>query len=274
MKSTKILNLILLGLLFSGAGCLITPDKKPQAETIGQVMNSPAPSEMQKLPVGWERRQISYADGRKVSWVIAPFKADNWSWSLANDPSNPLSVARWREIVTADLVINGSYFDESFQPAGYFKGNELGNLKPWPDKKSQADPKSYSGLIKIKNGQLQIIYLVDAQQDEPSKDEQALLTYPTLLAKGQPLIKDDSQKYARRTVLAQDDREQTYVVMTESGLASLYETAQWLATQPEKFTIAVNLDGGPSTGIAYSQNESEFNLPSASVPNVLTATLR
>lgn len=274
MKSTKIFSLILLGLLFSGAGCSIAPDKKPQAETIGQVMNNPAPSEIQKLPEGWERRQVSYADGRKVSWIVAPFKAGSWSWSLANDPSNPQSVAKWREIVTADLVINGSYFDESFQPAGYFKGNESGSLKPWPDKKSQADPKSYSGLIKIKNGQLQITYLVDAQQDEPSKDEQALLTYPTLLAKGQPLIKDDSQKYARRTVLAQDGRGQTYVVMTESGLASLYETAQWLAAQPEKFTIAVNLDGGPSTGVSYSRDESEFNLPSASVPNVLTATLR
>lgn len=274
MKSTKLLSLVLLGLLFFGAGCSITPDSKSQTETIGQVMNSPAPSEMQKLPEGWERRQISYADGRKVSWVIAPFKADGWSWSLANDPSNPQSVARWREIATADLVINGSYFDESFQPVGYFKGNESGSLKPWPDKKSQTDPKSYSGLIKIKNGRLQIIYLVDAQQAEPSKDEQALLTYPTLLAKGQPLIKDDSQKYARRTVLAQDGRGQTYVVMTENGLASLYETAQWLAAQPEKFTIAVNLDGGPSTGISYQAGNSNFEIPSASIPNVLTATLR
>lgn len=274
MKSTKILNLILLGLLFSGAGCSVAPDKKPQTETIGQVMNSPTPSEIQKLPEGWERRQVSYADGRKVSWIMAPFKADDWSWALVNDPSNPQSVARWREVVTADLVINGSYFDESFQPAGYFKGNESKSLKPWPDKKSQADPKSYSGLIKIKNGQLQIAYLVDAQQAEPSQDEQALLTYPTLLSKGQPVIKDDSQKYARRTVLAQNISGETYIILTESGLASLYETAQWLAAQPEKFQIAVNLDGGPSTGISYSQNESEFNLPSASVPNVLTATLK
>ncbi len=198
-------------------------------------------------------------------------KKNAWQWALANDPANPKSVSAWREMATANMVINGAYFDEKYQPAGYYKDLETKSSKPWPDKKSQADPKSYSGLIRIKNGQLEIIHLVNSQQDEPKNDERAFLTYPTLVSNGESVIKDDSQKYARRTVLAQDDRGNIYILVTESGALSLFEASQWLASQPEGIKIAVNLDGGPSTGLSYELNGAKFEIPSAPIPNVLTA---
>jgi hypothetical protein len=267
----SILSLMVISLLLLGAGCSVSQNKPASQTTIGQVINNKNKTEPQTLPEGWQRRSVAYADGRNVSWIIAPLEKDAWRWTLANDPSNPQSVSGWRGIATADLVINGAYFDEKFQPAGYFKDLESKSSKPWPDKKSQTDPKSYSGLIRIKDGQLKIIHLTDTPSNEPGNDEQALLTYPTLVSKGDAVVKEDSKKYARRTILAQDGKGKTYAVIVESGAPSLYEASQWLATQPEKFEVAVNLDGGPSTGLSYNLNGSNFEIPSAPIPNVLTA---
>lgn len=268
------LGLMLFGLLLLGAGCSVSQNKSSNQITLGQVINEQPKNVDQKLPNGWQRRSVSYKDGRNVRLIIAPFEKNDWQWALANDPSNPQTVSGWRNTATANLVINASYFDEKYQPAGYFKDLESKSSKPWPDKKSQTDPKSYSGLIRIKDGRLEIMHLVNSQQDEPKNNEQAFLTYPTLISNGKPVIKDDSEKYARRTILAQDQSGKPFIVITESGALSLFEAAQWLATQPENFDVAVNLDGGPSTGLSYELNGSEFEIPSAPIPNVLTANLK
>lgn len=166
------------------------------------------------------------------------------------------------------------YFDENYHPAGFYQNPNSSSSKPWPDLSAQKKPDSYSGLMKIHDGNLEINYLTDKPQAKPAKDEQVLLTYPTLLANGQPLVKEDSQKYSRRTILAQDAGGTTYILVTETGLTSLYEVGQWLANQPEKFRIAINLDGGPSTGLSYQANDSNFEVPSVPVPNVITASFK
>lgn len=272
MNTKTILSIIFLSLVATGSGCYATNETKPQALTINQVINNQPKATPQALPSGFERREVAYADGRQVTWIVVLLKKDGWSWSLANDPSKPKAVSAWRELLKANLVINGSYFNEDYHPSGYYQEPNSSSSKPWPDLAAQKKPDSYSGLLKIRDGKLDILHLTEKPQTKPAKDEQALLTYPTLLANGQALVKEDSKKYARRTILAQDAEGTAYLLITESGALSLYEASQWLANQPEKLQIAINLDGGPSTGLSYQKDDSGFEIPSVPVPNVITAT--
>lgn len=275
MNTKTILSIIFLSLAMTGSGCYTVRENKPQAPTptISQIINNQPQAKAQTLPSNFERREVAYADGRQVGWILVTLKTDAWSWSLANDPSSPKTVSAWREALKSNLVINGSYFDENYQPSGFYQGSNSSSSKPWPDQATQKKPDSYSGLIKIHDGKLEIIHLTDSPQAKPIKDDQALLTYPTLLAIGQSIVKEDSKKYARRTILAQNASGTTYLLITETGVISLYEASQWLANQPEKFQIAINLDGGPSTGLSYQASDSNFEIPSVPVPNVITATL-
>ncbi|MFA6503968.1 MAG: phosphodiester glycosidase family protein [Patescibacteria group bacterium] len=124
-------------------------------------------------------------------------------------------------------------------------------------------------MIKLHDGKLELAHLTSNPQEKPAENEQAFLTYPTLLADGKSLVKEDSKKYARRTILAQDATGQTFILITENSAISLYEAAEWLEEQPEKFKIAVNLDGGPSTGLSFKKDDETFEIPSAPIPNVV-----
>ncbi|MDD5760168.1 MAG: hypothetical protein PHI06_13935, partial [Desulfobulbaceae bacterium] len=140
MNTKTILGIIFLSLAMTGSGCYVASETKPQPLTINQVINNQPKATPQALPSGFERREVAYADGRQVTWIVVPFKKDVWSWSLANDPSKPKTVSSWRELLKANLVINGSYFNEDYHPSGYYQEPNSSSSKPWPDQAAQKKP--------------------------------------------------------------------------------------------------------------------------------------
>jgi hypothetical protein len=279
MRHGKIFIAVLVSMTLLGPGCSLldsgtTVARRPMAVPTATPVMPTAPYATEKLPSGWERRTVSYGAGRDVTWLVAPLAQGDWAWAMENNPKEPKSVQAWRQGLKANLVINGAYFDVDFTPAGYYQTDKTSSTHAWPDKKGQIDPKSYSGMVRIKDGKLQLTHLVSQPQPRPADHESILLSYPTLMSDGQALIKDDSQKYARRTVLAQDSAGTAYVIVTEQGAVSLYEASRWLAAQPERFRIAINLDGGPSTGLSYGKDDENAEVDSVPVPNVITATVK
>ncbi len=268
--------LLIIWLTLAGAGCLTfeTPSQ-PEPKPLGQILNPQAAEQAsidqsKPLPANMERRSLEFSDGRTTNLILVKLPADEWRWSLENQPTEPKTVKRWRENLNSHLVINGSYFNENQSPTGFYQDEEQINLISWPDTDSQKNPNSYTGSISITDGNLKLNYLPEQPSLEPSTATQAFLSFPTLLFDGQALVKEDSQKYARRTVLAQDSNSTYYIIITESGVVSLYELANWLAAQPEQFNVAINLDGGPSTGLSYAYQDLTLDIPSASVPNVIS----
>ena len=269
-----ILTLAMACALF-GAGCLdVTIQPKP---TIKPGINSPFPTATSTatdapviLPDNLAFRTVTYPDGRTVSFALAKMPYDKYRFALANDPAAPKTVAAWRDKLGASMVINGSYFSEDMKPSGYYRldGKAYGN---WPNTERQHEKTAYTGMVRIRDGRLALIHLVDDPQPTPDGTDQTLLTFPTLVANGVALVESDTQKYARRTALATAADGMTYVIVTQSGAVSLRELADWLANQPEKFRIAVNLDGGPSTGMSFASGTSAFEEPSAPIPNVVAA---
>lgn len=235
------------------------------------------------LPQFMERREAMF-DGHPVSFLVSKFSPNAIDWTLVNDPSHPQSIQSWRQQLGSDIVINGAYFDEKNQPTGFYQSSSTTpSITPWP---SAVDPAGYTFDVEIVDGRMSLFYLpslpslaqgVPADRSSTTIAREArstLLSFPTLLLDGTSLVTSDSGLHARRTVLAQTADGTIFVIVSERGEESLYQMAQWLVAQPEHFTIAGNLDGGPSTGLSTSSSPWDIDIHSALVPNVLAGKLR
>lgn len=224
-----------------------------------------------KLPVNFERRSASFKDGRTVDLVIARLPKDGWAWSMQNDPQAPKKVNAWRQELKSNLVINGSYFTETNQPSGFYKVGSKNKRIKLPN--SNQD-KGYTGLVGVIDGKLELGYLPYLRlESRVIEYDSVFLSFPTLLADEKNLVEKDSGKFSSRTAVAQNQAGDIFVIITEKGNISLFELAQWLESQPEKFQTAINMDGGPSSGISYSANDETYDLSSSAVPNVLSARI-
>jgi hypothetical protein len=226
-----------------------------------------------------ERRLPSYVSrrvwtdpesGASATFLVARLDPAAWRWDLAQDVEQPKTPRQWRDTLEAQLVINGSYFTASGTPSGFYQNFPMTakSVVPWPNAAARTNTAGYTGAVRIVDGKIALSYL-PKEDISLKRTEQLFLTYPTLLYANIPLVEKDSGLTARRTVLAADTAGMTYAIVTEAGLISLYDLAVWLQEQPEAFTIAVNLDGGPSTGLALKDGDAAIDTSLAAVPNVV-----
>lgn len=220
----------------------------------------------EQLPKGITRRTIEI-DDRHVVLDVINLSAQGFSMSLMNDPALPKSVKEWRAKTGADFVVNGTYFDEKNTPTGFYSLNGSSSVTEWPKVEDQLATASYSFLVEVQEGEIALSYLPDSPRIEPPAN--GFLSFPTLLANGASLVKADTGLRAARTMLAQDKAGDIYLITVEKSSLSLFEAASWLLAQPEGFILAGNLDGGPSTGVSYTDGKRVFDELSAPVPNVI-----
>lgn len=216
------------------------------------------------LPSFMERR-IAMFDGHEVSFLVSKFSSDS-TWKMMNEPDAARSVHEWRKTLDAKFVVNGSYFTETNQPAGFYSIDGADSIVSWPD--AATNENGYTFAVNIQDGGM-TLYHVPTSSMVGSYSGSTFLSFPTLVLDDASMIASDSGLHARRTVLAQTDDGTTHVIVSESGEVSLYQMAEWLVAQPEHFRIAGNLDGGPSTGISTAGTPWDIEIQSAAVPNVL-----
>jgi len=91
---------------------------------------------------------------------------------------------------------------------------------------------------------------------------------------GFPPNADEGQP-ARRTVVAQDRQGRLLFVIAPRGYLSLHETARWLADSDLDIDMALNLDGGQSSGLYLSAEETDIRIDSwVAVPAVIVVERR
>jgi exopolysaccharide biosynthesis protein len=77
-------------------------------------------------------------------------------------------------------------------------------------------------------------------------------------------VRSDDGHRAERTALCVRDAGRTVVVIAEpragSRGPSLFALAQYLAAGDQRCEDALNLDGGPSTGVAYRGGEAAMSM--------------
>ena len=252
-------------------------DDRGTASTAGS--SSPAES----TPPGWkelERGVITFrqsradATGAAVTWVVVRADLD-----VVRMRAMELSKRRLETVTeyrSALFAVNGGYFEPDFKPSGLLI--EDGRIvSDWQERGG-------SGALVVRGGRASLA-------NEPPADstsvELAVQCGPRLVEPGGVLgMKGDDGKRAERTAacIRRGGRELNFVIAAGPDVGSagptLYQFAQWLVAplspgEPSGCEAALNLDGGPSTGVVARRfSRQEAVAPRGPVPWALVATAR
>jgi uncharacterized protein YigE (DUF2233 family) len=177
----------------------------------------------------------------------------------------PGSLDTWQAETDASVVVNGGYFsiiDETYLPNGLIvvDGEATGSSYH-----------GFGGMLAVTEAGAELRWLVEQpyQPQEPLRS--ALQSFPVLVKPGGVLGFDagqeDDQK-ARRTVIAQDGEGRILFIVAPQGYFTLHQLSVYLTESDLDLEIALNLDGGGSTGILVA-NRREVIPPRTSLPFVI-----
>ena len=193
--------------------------------------------------------------------VILRINPQNFSFKILQNVKQPQTISDWLESSKAVVLVNGNYFMENFQTAGYLviDNKEFGELK-----------KIYNGMFLVKNGVPEIRCLPNQTYQYSSSIEFAINNFPVMIYNSQNLLSGNSVEMDRRTVIAKDKNNNILLIVNRKPNFTLFEMAKFLEKSDLKIETALNLDGGTSTGLAMRVNDFCYVVPSLNqIPNVI-----
>jgi hypothetical protein len=214
------------------------------------------------LPVvdGMERRSIDAAIpalGLVEHVVVFRIVPDRFSLRVRYTPALPAFVSAWEP--RARLVVNANFFDENNTAQGLIvsDGQYFGRSYD-----------GFGGMLGVgPDGAVRIRSLADEPFQPDEVLSQALQGFPMLIRPGAAPYTGDNSARARRTAVGQDSQGRLLVFVAPAGLFTLNELAAWLSGGDFDLVVALNLDGGGSTGYRAGPNDRVDSL--TPVPAVL-----
>jgi phosphodiester glycosidase len=286
------LLLVLIGTGSSIAYYLKTmPDDPPAATRIAtlaptvtttpvaRLTSTPVPSlstTMEPVPdTGWsslrpglEQRVIPiYNDQRQPVATVHIWRIDQKRFRLdVAYADRPKSLDAWQKETNADLVMNGGYFS-------------IANDKYFPDgltivggKASGRSFVGYGGMLAINpSGAAELRWLVEKPYNSIERLQAALQAFPILVKPGGQLgfgQEKETNARARRTVIAQDKAGRILFIVIPEAHFTLHGISLYLTESDLNLDVALNLDGGGSTGILVA-NPREIISPNTLLPFVI-----
>lgn len=251
-----------------GAGCEVPLEWEPPSATStvggGDV---PLASDWEQIEPGVERfdARVAAVDAaaRVVMWRFSP--VSDWTWMLATS-TEPRPVSAWVDQAANPvlLAVNAGYFHEDGSPSGWVlaDGNRWGRRVFDPEK---------SGIVTL--GAKPTVLLGTVATSTIPVD--AFQSYPFLIKGGARAFTQETGQYARRTFVGIDAEQRWYVGVVPQEPVTLFQLASILEALPIRWTRALNLDGGPSTGLVTSVAGREDRFDSfAPVAYVIVARRR
>lgn len=190
------------------------------------------------------------------------YKVKTWSFPLARfelrieDASMTTALDTVLDSVDAELVVNGGFFGADTKPVGLAMSNGavLSRLS-----------KTMSGGVLTSDGDEAQLFAAETFE-LPDGGNFAIQCKPRLVVDKASNIKSDDGKRAERTALCTRDGGKVVDVFIirgsddgESPGPSLYALARYLVSVGCE--AALNLDGGPSTGVAWREDGGVKLLP-------------
>lgn len=218
----------------------------------------------ESLQPGLERRVINMlsAEGSLLETIYilrvdpAVFRLD-----VAYQPGEPLDLIRWQEETGALIVVNGGFFTDSNEATGVIVVNGRASGVSYSD---------FGGMLAIKDNGPELRWLPAQPYDPAEPLDAGLQSFPMLVTPGgQPGIKEEDGLPARRTVIGRDTSGRFILLVAASGTFTLHEMSVYLVGSDLDLDIALNLDGGASSGMLLA-NPAE-GIPAFSLlPSVIT----
>lgn len=190
---------------------------------------------------GLERRELAVAlPDWPVGERLVVFRFDPAAFTLRvlYTPGFPSFVSAWdRE---ARLVINGGFFDEHDAALGLLVSDGRAYGQSYAD---------FGGMLAMNSlGAVTLRSLVAEPYQPDEALAQAVQSFPVLVAPTGAVYAEEDGQRARRTVVAQDAAGRLVVIVAPGGGFTLAGLAAWLRASDLDLTLALNLDGGGSTG--------------------------
>lgn len=187
------------------------------------------------------------------------------------DPQIPRHLSTWATYLQQPtLIINGGYFTPENQTTGLL----ISDGQAWGGVYGD-----FAGLFAVTAGeQVSVRWLRDRPYDPAEPLAQAVMSFPVLVKPGGvmgfPADADDGTP-ARRTVVAQDNQGQILFIVAPRGVLSLHQVAVFLAGSDLEIDVALNLDGGFSTGLWLEAGDSSIKVDShVPVPSIISVEAR
>ncbi len=221
------------------------------------------------LDPGMERRTIRIVDdqGEPVeSLNLLRIDPKHYQFDIAYHPI-PQSLEDWQRETGARVVINGSYFrkeNDLLLPDGLLiiQGTAFGESYG-----------TFAGMLVIRGREIHIRSLRQTPHAPSEPMDAGLQSFPLLVKPGGQVgfpEQYDDHIQARRTVIGEDRQGRILFLLAPTGYFTLHSLSLYLAGSDLDLDIALNLDGGPSSGWLIERPE-ELISPLTPLPIVILA---
>ncbi|HET6597798.1 MAG TPA: phosphodiester glycosidase family protein, partial [Anaerolineales bacterium] len=223
---------------------IVTPTPVP---TVSDTVESIPEVGWSLIQPGLERRVMDiYNEHNQLVESLHIWRLDQTSFRLdvAYD-SSPKTLDAWQSKTNAAMVINGGYYS-------------IANEKYFPDGltivNGQASGRSFNrsgGMLAILDDRAELRWLAQEPYNPSESLRAALQSFPVLVQPGGQLgygADKESHAQARRTVIAQDRAGRILLMVAPQGHFTLHQLSLYLTQSDLNLDIAINLDGGGSTG--------------------------
>ncbi len=226
----------------------------------------------QLVEPGMDLREIDVPAGEgqlRERLSIVRMHPGMWHMRVHYSPTNPLRISGWGDSLNALLVVNGGYFAPESVEGHETIGMLISDGRRWG-----TPLHDHAGMLAVTpDGQVSVRWLRQQPYNPAEALSQAVQSFPVLVKPGGlmgfPADADDGAP-ARRTVVAQDQEDSILLIVAPRGALSLHQLAVFLAESDLSIDVALNLDGGGSTGMWLAAESHQMTVDSlTSVPSAI-----
>ena len=229
----------------------------------------PSDSGWETIRPALETRVLNLVD-EEGEWlesiVVLRLEPEAFRFGVAYQPGAPKNLEAWQAQTGALLVVNGGFYTEAYVATGLIISE--GTV-------SGVSYEGFGGMFAVTDEGPVVRSLRETPYDPAEPLQAALQSFPLLLASGgRPAFPEEDGQQARRTVVAQDGNGRLLFLVASRGHFTLYQLSRYLAASDLGLDVALNLDGGPSSGLFLApprDGERPLHIPAfAPLPAVIT----
>jgi len=202
----------------------------------------------ERLRPGLERRIVNLLGdtGEPLEHLyMLRLEPDDFQFDVAYDP-DPRSLEAWQSETNALIVLNGGYFrreNGAYVPNGLtvLGGGAIGSTYG-----------EFAGMFAVTRDGPELRWLAQEPYDPNEPLLAALQSFPVLVKPGGVMgfpEQDEDHRAARRSVIAEDRNGRMLFIVASRGNFTLHRLSSYLVASDLDLYIAINLDGGPSSGV-------------------------
>lgn len=212
------------------------------------------------LDTGWERlhpglerrviRLVDEAERPLARLYLIRLEPELYHIAIAYRPGEAQSMAAWQADTGALLLVNGGFFTPEMMATGRIVVDGVGSGTSYV---------GFGGMLAIGDGFAEVRSLAERPYDPNESLTYALQSFPMLVKPGGEVgFPEEDGIRGRRTVVAMDGNGRLLFILAPGGTFTLHELSRYLVASDLDLDVALNLDGGTSTGLRLAEPAEEI----------------